>query len=321
MEKIYELLFQQEPWVRYRTRIDLLEQSTDDKEVKKDYDDMLKHELIQKLLKELKDWPGSTLKRHNDANLLYHKLMFLIDIGLNTEIELINSIADKILQNQSGDGPFNININIPTHFGGSGKEQQLWMLCDAPALTYILVKLGFEKHPKVLSSIKYMNGLLRENGWPCAACSDLGGKFRGPGNKKLPCPYATLQMLRLLSATKRYETEIKIGIDCILNLWEKRKETKPYLFAMGTDFKKLKAPLIWYDILHITDVLSNFKFIHNDARFIEMLDIIKKQSDENGLFKASSAWRAWKEWDFGQKKNPSGWISFLVYRILNRINN
>jgi len=32
-------------------------------------------------------------------------------------------------------------------------------------------------------------------------------------------------------------------------LWEKRREQKHYLFAMGTDFNKLKAPLIWFDIL------------------------------------------------------------------------
>ncbi len=320
MDEIYSRLLKQEPWVRYKTRSELIGQSLDDDEVKKDYEDMVNHQLIKNLIKELKDWPGHTLKRHNDANLLYHKLTFLIEIGMDVKTNMFKSISDKILKNYSDEGPFNIPINIPTRFGGTGKNQQQWMLCDAPVITHILIKLGYIDNPKVKKSINYMTSLIRENGWPCAACSVLGAKFRGPGNRKHPCPYSTLQMLKLLSETEGYTEEIKIGSECILSLWEKRKETKPFLFAMGTDFKKLKAPLIWYDILHVTDVLSRFKHIHNDKRFIEMINVISTQSDESDLYKASSVWRAWKEWDFGQKKAPSGWITFLIYRILKRIN-
>ena len=44
-------------------------------------------------------------------------------------------------------------------------------------------------------------------------------------------------------------------------------ERKEYLFGMGTDFRKLKAPLVWLDILHVLDVLSRFKVVHNDPLF------------------------------------------------------
>ena len=87
---------------------------------------------------------------------------------------------------------------------------------------------------------------------------------------------------------------------------------------MGTDFKKLKAPLIWYDILHVTDVLSQFSWVQKDERFLEMIDILKMKFNEHGKCTAESVWRAWKEWDFGQKREPSKWITMLVYRILNR---
>jgi len=43
------------------------------------------------------------------------------------------------------------------------------------------------------------------------------------------------------------------GVEAALTLWEERRERHPYLFYMGTDFSKLKAPLIWYDILHVTE--------------------------------------------------------------------
>ncbi len=35
-----------------------------------------------------------------------------------------------------------------------------------------------------------------------------------------------------------------------------RGQKKYFLFGIGTDFHKLKYPLIWYDILHVSDVLQ-----------------------------------------------------------------
>jgi hypothetical protein len=150
----------------------------------------------------------------------------------------------------------------------------------------------------------------------------LGKKFKGPGRRTDPCPYANLLMLKLLSIMPENNNseEINKGIDVLLDLWERRKEVKYFLFGMGTDFKKLKAPLIWFDILHAADVLSNFDKARNDKRFLEMVEIISVKADENGLYKAESAYRAWKDWNFGQKKENSAWISFLVYRIMKRMN-
>ena len=88
---------------------------------------------------------------------------------------------------------------------------------------------------------------------------------------------------------------------------------------MGTDFNKLKAPFIWFDILHVTDVLSQFEFLKSDKRLKEMISIIQLKSNENGLYKAESIYRSWKDWDFGQKKVNSGWITLLVYRILKKM--
>ena len=83
---------------------------------------------------------------------------------------------------------------------------------------------------------------------------------------------------------------------------EKRK--RPYLFAMGTDFSKMKAPLIWYDILHVTDVLTQIPWALEDHRLHEMIEVINQKADEIGSFTAESIWMDWKTWEFGQKKEP-----------------
>ena len=88
---------------------------------------------------------------------------------------------------------------------------------------------------------------------------------------------------------------------------------------MGTDFRKLKAPAIFYDIVSVTDCLSKFEFVRTDSRFCEMIDIIKEKQDADGMFVPESIYQKCKGWDFGQKKAASPYLTFLCMRILDRI--
>ena len=74
---------------------------------------------------------------------------------------------------------------------------------------------------------------------------------------------------------------------------------------MGTDFAKPKAPLIWYDILHVAEVLTRFPWLRRDDRLREMVAGIRLKADEHGRFTAQSVWTAWKGWEFAQKREPS----------------
>jgi hypothetical protein len=109
------------------------------------------------------------------------------------------------------------------------------------------------------------------------------------------------------------------GAEMLLWHWENQKERKLYLFAMGTDFRKLKYPFVWYDILHVADVLSRFPFVRSDPRLQEMVATITDQTDDEGRYAANSMYLAWKGWSFANKKNPSPWLTFLVYRIQHRM--
>jgi hypothetical protein len=88
---------------------------------------------------------------------------------------------------------------------------------------------------------------------------------------------------------------------------------------MGTDFRKLKAPLIWYDLVHVLDVLSRFEWLRKDKRLLSMLAALKKKADAQGRFTVESVWTAWKDWEFGQKKEPSRWLTLLAWRIVARV--
>jgi len=87
-------------------------------------------------------------------------------------------------------------------------------------------------------------------------------------------------------------------------------------FGIGTDFRKLKYPFVWYNILHVTAVLSRFPHLREDIRLKEMADTVTSQAAEQRRYTASSIYRSWKSWSFSEKKISSPWLSILVMRIL-----
>ncbi len=320
-DKTIEWLLQGEPWVEYRTRLDLLEQQDADPSVSAARKAMLADPKIKALLAELSDWPGTVLNSHRSASQPFHKLTFIADLGLNVSDPPVKKIVEKVMEHQSTQGPFQLPTNIPVHFGGSGKDEWAWALCDAPVILASLIRMGMGKDPRVQRAIEYLISLVRENGWPCAVSPELG-KFRGPGRKDDPCPYATLVMLSVLAHIPelRKSEAAKTGVETLLSLWENSRQEHPYMFFMGTDFRKLKAPLFWYDILHVLDVLSYFEWARRDKRFKQMLDLVESKADGDGRYVPESVWMPWKDWDFGQKKIPSRGLTFFVQRILYRVN-
>jgi hypothetical protein len=113
---------------------------------------------------------------------------------------------------------------------------------------------------------------------------------QGPGRKADHCPYANLITLKALAENHRQldSEEVQIGVDAQLEHWTNREGRKIYLFGIGTTFRKLKYPHVWYDILHVLDVLSMIPYSQEDQRFLEMLDIVNRKQLEDRSFKPES---------------------------------
>jgi hypothetical protein len=316
-EKIITYLQESSLILNYLTKKDLLNLKSVDEQLIEAKKEAFKDPLIVNLIDELQEWPGSTLKRHNDAKLQMHKLSFLADLGMTIKDKGIKDITERILEHESCEGIFQVKVNIPVRFGGTGEDQYSWMLCDAPLLFYSLIKLGVDRN-RLNQGLEYLFSLSTDYGFPCAASPELG-RFNGPGKRGTICPYANLLMLKLFTLfPEKYEDiQCKTAVYALLDHWEKKD--KKYLFGIGSDFNKLKFPFIWFDILHVAEILSYFDYAVKDKRFLEILSVIKVKRNSEQLFKAESVWMAWKNIDSGHKKTVSSWISFIVYRIFNRI--
>ena len=320
MDTMMEWLLEGPSWLQYRARLDLMGQMPSDLEVLAARNAMLEDIQVQGLLAELAEWPGAILNSHKSAGHPLHKLVFIADLGLTAGDPMMGPVIERILAHQSAEGPFQVLMNISPSIGGTGKDQWAWALCDAPLLLYALVKFGLGEEPRIQAAVDHLVSLLRENGWPCAVSPEMG-KFRGPGRKDDPCPYANLVMLKLLAQLPAWRDSqvCRVGLEAQFGLWTERRERHPYMFYMGTDFCKLKAPLVWYDILHVCDVLVHFPWVRDDPRMLDMAAIVRTKMDADGRFTPESIWTAWKDWEFGQKRAPSRWLTLLAQRILRRL--
>ncbi len=308
-----------EPWTRYRALRDLLGAPENDPATQDARAAMLAHPAIQGLIARAAAWPGGPLRRHNDAGHALCAMSVLADFGVRADDPGMEGVVAAIMAHHSPEGAFETLTNIPAAFGGDNTDSWLWMACDAPTLLYALLSLGLGQDGRVQQAIEHLASLARPNGWPCVV-SPRAGKFRGPGRKDDPCPIASLLAIKALSSAPAWHDgpAARAGVEMILWHWEHRREVKPYLFGMGSDFAKLKYPLLWYDILHAVEVLSRYPFARNDPRFREMLAVVVAQADGQRHYTAGSMYQAWKGWSFANKKAPSPWLTFLVQRITQR---
>lgn len=315
------LLDSAEPWTRYRALRDLLGRPADDPEVLAARAALLAHPQVQSLIAQAAAWPGRAIGRHNDASHPIYALSTLADFGLTAADPGLDRAAAAVLAHRSADGALLSVLNVAPAFGGTGEDTWSWVLCDAPTLLYALLALGLGQEAGVQAAVTHLVNAVDEAGWRCRCGPELG-RFRGPGRKADPCPIANVYALKALSLVPEYldSPATRRGVEMLLGHWERRADVKYYLFGMGSDFRKLKYPFIWYDILHVADVLSRYPCVHADPRFQEMVAAITAQADSQGRYTAGSMYQAWKGWSFADKKQPSPWLTFLVARVQLRVS-
>lgn len=272
---------------------------------------------IRLLVEDLQAWPGPRLASHRSASQPFHKLAFLADLGLEAGYPGLGPAVEKIL---SGFGPESLPglpMEISVAHGGSGETRPAWAICDAPTTLYALKLLGVED-PRIEAGTGYLAGLDCGQGYGCHLSPVMGG-WRGPGKASDPCPYASLVMLKLLlQYGSTYRERVHSCAECLLGLWADSRTRHPYIFYMGEDFRKLKLPFIWYDLLHVLEALSQVEECRRDPRLLEMLAVVKAKEGPEGYL-PEAVYQPFKGWDFGQKKKASEWMGFCIQRIETRL--
>ena len=132
------------------------------------------------------------------------------------------------------------------------------------------------------------------------------------------CPMAGLMALDLFSRTGHTQNETLIE-RCFHPLeYHKNLGKNLYFFGRSKKFWTFKFPFVWYNALYLTDVLTRFPQLHNTPVVNELIDWVLAGRTQDGTWKATSVFKPFKDLDFGQKRNPSAWITYLCLRILKQ---
>ncbi len=306
MEKaILDWITEESPWLRFAVETQLLGKPSDSSAAVKD-------PKIQTVVQRLSDpvfgLPALKTNRMKYTSMgnAFWDLFFLADIGLQADYVLAPGAADAFFALQHADGTFVLQDGTkPGYF------------CIPTIILSSLAKMGHAGDPHILRFIDEILKTRRlDGGWHCALSRAVGKKMQDTAS----CPMDNLNVLMLLGQYDRFRVDPSLNgaISLLLNHWRRRSEPwRPYGFGIGSDFMKLKYPAAKYGILRVLDVLSLYPAAVRSPEYREMLALVTGKSD-GGKFYAESASRSYAEFDFGQTKEPSRWISFLVCRLQKR---
>ena len=306
-------LLEGEPWVKYRTLVDLLDKNENDKEVIRAKKEISEHSLIKKIFKKQNkngywEMPKDIFTWWPKKDTTFWLLPILADFGFTKEDKKVARACEYVFGLQLKLGGFeSFNPGKPAD-------------CHTAILLEPLAKMGFSDDTRLKKACRGLVSRQRKDGgWWCKDTAQIGR----PREDEPSCAFATTFVLGAMAQDSQLKKNkvVKRGVEFLLQCWKNRGKIKyaGHDSQISTGWEKLKYPFTDYRILKSLDTLSQFKFIKNDQRFKEMIDVLVSKQDPNGCFTPESIHQVWADFDFGQKEKPSRWITFLALRILKRI--
>jgi hypothetical protein len=305
------LLVQGAPWVQYRTWLDILDRDEGDPQASLARADIAAAAPLQTIFDQQRPdggWEGEHLvsacssQHQGDALSL---LAVFADFGLTVEDDGVAKACEFALRFQVDNGEFRVNNEGPQHY-----------ICYSAQTLQALATLGLAGDPRVQLGYQRLVDTQRlDGGW-------IHSKSAQPGKRRehIPsCPHATLNALGALAAHSqlRESRVARDGAEVALRHWQEK--SRPYGWGIGSTWPKLKYPYTWYGLLKYVDVLCRFPWLKQDPRLREVIDVLLDKQDDQGRWKAESIYKYWSAFCFGQKKEPSPWITLLALRSVRRV--
>ena len=302
-----------EPWVVYRTLVDLLDGDLEEDRVASAGKGVAKHGLIRRIFSRLnpEGYWGGPKDIHTwwpKKDTTFWLLPVLTDFGLTVTDKRTSRACEYVLGTQLPAGGF--GWDPPTKPGD----------CHSAILIESLAKAGLLEDDRLQRAYQWMIRRQRADGgfW----CKDTG-QIGGPREGEPSCAMATMFALGALAENPEYRNSpvAARGIDFLFQCWENRGKIKyaGHDSQIGTGWEKLKYPFTDYKILKLLDVLSRFEYANKRLRSSEMIALLFSRQDKSGAFTPESIHKVWADFDFGQKGKPSRWITLLALRIEKRL--
>lgn len=309
------LLASDEPYARWVTLTRVLGRPDDDPEVDAARRAVLLDEGVISLVGDLPSWGEADFPGHHSPQFLPNRLNLLADMGVRGgDFERIEQLLDGMLQHQGPKDRFQ-------SFGRHPKRPKPeWgsLLCDTNVITDVLLRFGRADDERVTRALERIEADLaitpQGPAWQCIP--EHRSLFRGPGRKADVCPQVTLEGLRAFSHVPEMERPVGIlaAARTPLEVWRRRSEERPYMFGHGYQFKSVKWPDFWYDVLWVLETIGRYPSLYSgpdaieeDRRAVAELAacLIAYNFDAFGRVTPARTYRGFEAFSFGGKSEPS----------------
>ena len=326
------LLASAEPYTRWVTRTGILGEAHDAPDVAKDHQALLEDPGIRDLIDTLPAWDAiTTAPDHHSPAFLPNRLNLLADLGVQGGDDVrIESLIDALLAHQDRHGRFTpVEAN-----GGRPKPDSGAVLCDTNVIAYVALRFGRGDDERVGSALGRMRSDLaatpQGRAWQCVP--ERRPLFSGVFSKADVCPQVTLEGLRALSylhGSGERPSWLLEAARTPLAVWRRRTAERPYGFGHGYQFKSVKWPNFWYDVLWALETVGRYPEIWSgprstaeDRRSAAELAacLIAYNFDDDGRVTPRRVYPGFERFSFGRKTAPSPFATARCLTTLLRFS-
>ena len=323
------ILGSEEPYARRAARVEFLGADPVSPECVADHTATLADPAVRALIEQLPPWGADDFPGHHSPEFLPNRLNLLADLGIGTgDDPQVDAVIDELLDHQDRGGRFMSFGKAP------GRPRPEWgsLLCDSNAIVDVALRFGRAEDPRVQAAVARMgedsSATSQGTGWRCIP--EKRSLFRGPGRANDACPQVTLEGLRVYSQLAE-DTRPDWLLDAArtpLEIWRRRTEERPYMFGHGYQFKSVKWPNFWYDVLWVLETVSRYPALWDgpeardeDRESIEEMAacLVAYNFDDDGRVTPRRTYRGFERFSFGSKRGPSPFATVRALAPLERL--
>lgn len=194
--------------------------------------------------------------------------MYLLELGVPPEHEVLQSIAGRIISGCREDGRIRI---APT-----GAIYP----CQTALALNVLCHMGYDNAYTRRAFAYFLNAQEADGGWKC-------NKYSFGRGEETECstPYTTLVALDAFrfSQALREDERLDRAAAFLLRHWDVRRPISPCHYGIGSRFMQVEYPFRGYNLFYYLYVLSFYKSAVRDRRFLEALSALESRMEDGQI--------------------------------------
>lgn len=303
-----------EPWARWAALTAILGQPEDSPDATAARAASVRSDAVRELMARLPDWGDAGTADHHSPYFLPNHLGLLANLGVRPgDDPRVDALLEAMLEHRDARG----RLHTPVEAAARPRPEGGSVLCDSNAIIDVLGRFGMLDDPRARRALKRMVADAADTpqgrAWRCVPEKrQLLGGMRRPD----ACPQITLEGLRALShvpSAKRPAWTIAAA-RTPLEFWRRRSEERPYAFGHGFQFKTVRWPNFFYDVLWVLETVKRFPEVwespsarEEDRRSIAELAacLVAYNFGADGRVTPKRTHRGFERFSFGRIDAPS----------------